>query len=136
MRLKQRDKDAQNFGCVANSIVDNHNRTLKLLLHGVFYVNAHLLVGHNGTTLLPHHKLHLNIKYTTLSLTMIIKQPLNRTGSSASRRHRVGAWALAHGSRNRQLTVRMPAMQVPPGLALRTSRGRRIRLPRRLNRHL
>ena len=84
----------------------------------------------------PPHKLHLNIKYTTLSLTMIIKQPLNRTGSSASRRHRVGAWALAHGSRNRQLTVRMPAMQVPPGLALRTSRGRRIRLPRRLNRHL
>ena len=76
MRLKQRDKDAQNFGCVANSIVDNHNRTLKLLLHGVFYVNAHLLVGHNGTPLFPPHKLHLNIKYTTLSLTIIIKQPL------------------------------------------------------------
>ncbi len=61
---------------VANSIVDNLNKNLKLLLHGVFYVNAHLLVGHNGTTLLPPHKLHLNIKYTTLSLTMIIKQPL------------------------------------------------------------
>ena len=61
---------------VANSIVDNLNKNLKLLLHGVFYVNAHLLVGHNGTTLLPPHKLHLNIKYTTLSLTSIIKQPL------------------------------------------------------------
>ena len=62
---------------VANSIVDNLNKNLKLLLHGVFYVNAHLLVGHNGTPLLPPHKLHLNIKYTTLSLTMIIKQPLS-----------------------------------------------------------
>ncbi len=62
---------------VANSIVDNLNKNLKLLLHGVFYVNAHLLVGHNGTTLLPPHKMHLNIKYTTLSLTMIIKLPLN-----------------------------------------------------------
>ena len=77
MRLKQRDKDTQKFRRVANSIVDNLNKNLKLLLHGVFYVNAHLLVGHNGTPLLPPHKLHLNIKYTTLSLTMIIKQPLN-----------------------------------------------------------
>ena len=76
MRLKQRDKDTQKFRRVANSIVDNLNKNLKLLLHGVFYVNAHLLAGHNGTTLLPPHKLHLNIKYTTLSLTMIIKQSL------------------------------------------------------------
>ncbi len=27
--------------------------------------------------MLPPRKLHLNIKFTTLSLTMIIKQPLN-----------------------------------------------------------
>ena len=39
-----------------------------------------LLVGHNGTPLLPPHKLHLNIKHTTLALTMIIKQPLKNKG--------------------------------------------------------
>ncbi len=42
------------------------------------FMLTHLLVGHNGTPLLPPHKLHLNIKYTTLSLTMIIKQPLGK----------------------------------------------------------
>ena len=87
MRLKQRDKDTQKFRRVDNSIVDNLNKNLKLLLHGVFYVNAHLLVGHNGTPLLPPHKLHLNIKYTTLSLTMIIKQPLSHGKSTSEKNH-------------------------------------------------